>query len=94
QLFVLNSEFMIRQAKALAARLTADPQEDDAARIRRAFLTVYGRPVSEAELQLGLEFLKAAAQPEAAPQPRAKTLSAWEQYAQVLLGANEFVFVD
>src|SRR4029077_20932024 len=38
QLFVLNSEFMVRNAKALAARLTMQPDEDDAARIRRAFL--------------------------------------------------------
>ena len=60
QLFVLNSEFMVRQAKALAARLHENKDEDDAARIRRAFVLVYGRPARDAEIQLGLEFLKAA----------------------------------
>src|SRR5205085_2277493 len=55
QLFVLNSEFMIRQARALAARLNA-MDEDDTARIRRAFLLVYSRPAREAEVELGLAF--------------------------------------
>jgi mono/diheme cytochrome c family protein len=90
QLFVLNSEFMVRQAKALAVRLKTTQDEDDAARIRRSFLLVYGRPARDIEVQLGLEFLKAAP----AGESRAKTLTPWEQYAQVLLSANEFMFVD
>jgi hypothetical protein len=44
QLFVLNSEFLIRQAKALACRLNAASDEADASRIRHAFMLVYGRP--------------------------------------------------
>jgi hypothetical protein len=87
QLFVLNSEFMVRQAKALAARVQAGPETDDAGRIRRAFLLAYGRPPSERELQLGTQFL-------AAPASGRRGLSAWERYAQVLLSANEFTFVD
>jgi cytochrome c553 len=86
QLFVLNSEFMTRSAKALAARLTAEPEEDDAARIRRAFPLVYGRPVTDRELQLGLAFL--------AEGTGASALTRWEQYAQVLLSTSEFLYVD
>jgi mono/diheme cytochrome c family protein len=85
QLFVLNSEFMVRNARALAARL-AETKQDDAARIRRAFPLLYGRPVTPEELQLGLAFLHAA--------PAKDGLSHWEQYAQVLLSANEFLYVD
>jgi mono/diheme cytochrome c family protein len=85
QLFVLNSEFMVRNARALAAGL-AETKGDDAARIRRAFPLLYGRPATQEELQLGLAFLHA---------PQAKDgLSRWEQYAQVLLSANEFLYVD
>jgi hypothetical protein len=87
QLFVLNSEFMARNARALAARLSATDGPGDADRIRDAFLFLYGRPVTERELQLGLAFLR---QPEDAP----GRLTRWEQYAQVLLSANEFMFVD
>src|SRR5262249_59339385 len=56
QLFVLNSEFMARQAEALAARVIADPAADDAARVRRAFVLVYGRPAREPEVQMALRF--------------------------------------
>jgi hypothetical protein len=89
QLFVLNSEFMIARARSLAARLTTE-EKDDAARIRRAFVRLYGRPAGEREVQMGVAFLRATPSP-GEPKPR---LSRWEQYAQVLLSANEFTFVD
>ena len=89
QLFVLNSEFMIARARSLAARLTAE-ETDDAARIHRAFVRLYGRPANEREVGLGLAFLRAVPSP-GEPKP---ILSRWEQYAQVLLSANEFTFVD
>jgi mono/diheme cytochrome c family protein len=92
QLFVLNSEFMVARARSLAARLAAE-EKDDAARIRLAFVRLYGRPAAEQEVQMGLEYLHA---PEEVPSPGEPkpTLSRWEQYAQVLLSANEFTFVD
>ncbi len=86
QLFVLNSEFMERQARALAARLTSAPG-DDAEKVRHAFPLLYARPATDREVSMAVEFLKAT--DESKP-----SLSKWEQYAQVLLGANEFLFVD
>jgi hypothetical protein len=47
---------------------------------------VYARPASEREVQLGLAYLAAA--------NGTQGLTAWERYAQVLLSANEFLFVD
>ncbi|MCI0742089.1 MAG: DUF1549 and DUF1553 domain-containing protein, partial [Gemmataceae bacterium] len=88
QLFVLNSEFMVNNAKALVARLTKDAG-DDAERIRNAFVLLYGRSATERELQLGLSFLAASS-----PSERSPRLSRWEQYAQVLLSTNEFLYVD
>ena len=67
QLFVLNSEFMIQQAKAFAARLQCDPKESDADRIKHAYLLVDSRPPTEAELALGLAFLRGPKQPGIAP---------------------------
>jgi cytochrome c553 len=92
QLFVLNSEFMARNAKALAARLTVRPDEDDAVRIRRAFLLLYGRPATDRELQLGMAFL--ASDHADAGEDSGSALTPWEQYAQVLLSASEFLYVD
>jgi mono/diheme cytochrome c family protein len=86
QLFVLNSEFMERQAKALAAKLTTEPGDDDA-KIRRAFPLLYARPATETEVTMAVEFLKGNDEPK-------PPLSRWEQYAQVLLGSNEFLLVD
>ena len=105
QLFVLNSEFMIRQAKALAEKLTDGSATSETARIHRAFMTVYGRPPSDRELKLGLEFvspeksaqLAESHSGESASPPSASSdagLSRWERYAQVLLSANEFLYVD
>jgi hypothetical protein len=87
QLFVFNSEFMTEQARGLVKQL--DGEKDDAAKIRTAFLRLYGRPATEREVKLGLEFLAAPESDES----KAK-LSRWEQYAQALLATNEFAFVD
>ncbi|MBM3835498.1 MAG: DUF1553 domain-containing protein [Verrucomicrobia bacterium] len=96
QLFVLNSEFMIRQAKALANRLVNASDEPAETRVRKAFMLVYGRPPSEAETKLALDFLEGSPkQSEKAEQSASGSeLSKWEQYAQVLLSANEFMYVD
>jgi hypothetical protein len=61
QLFVLNSEFMSAQARALAARLLKDPQKSNADRIRRAYLLLYSRPATTTELQIGESFLNSVA---------------------------------
>jgi hypothetical protein len=95
QLFFLNSEFLVRQAKALAGRLAAQAGESEADRIRHAFMLVYGRPPGKVELQIGLEFL-AVSRPGDDEQSRSSDsgLSKWEQYAQALLSANEFMYAD
>ena len=85
KLFLLNSPFMLEQAKALASRLTSDSAENDAARVRRAYLLLYGRSPSPEEVRLAVEFLE---KPEADGMPR------WERYAQVLLAANEMLYLD
>jgi len=86
QLFALNNAFVIRQARGLAARLESQEASIDN-RVRRAFRRVYSREPSPAERQLAQRFLSAS--PAAA---HAGSLSLWEQYCQVLLSSNEFLF--
>jgi mono/diheme cytochrome c family protein len=94
QLFVLNSEFMIANARAVSARLAepthagALPNDDD--RIRRAYLLLFGRPATEHERTLGLLYLRAL---DSTVSPRAD-MSRWDRYAQALLATNEFLFID
>ncbi len=79
QLFTLNSPFMQAQANALIGRLKSDASDDDA-RIRRAYDLLFGRAPTENQLRVGRAFLG--------------NDEAWLQYAHVLLGSNEFLFVD
>ncbi len=92
QLFVLNSEFLVRQAKSLSQKLASESTADDQGRIERVYSLIFQRAPTEEEVQIGLGFLQA-------PLPTAVSagdvkLTAWEQYTQALLGTNEFAFVD
>lgn len=86
QLFVLNSEFMIDQARAFAERAQkAGPTDRE--RIIRAYRLAFGRNPDEGELRLGTAFLHR--QPATGDK-----LTPWQQYAQILLATNEFLYVD
>jgi hypothetical protein len=84
KLFVMNSPFMVRQAEALANFLATHTDGADGGFIQKGYLVLYGRPVGDTELRLGLEFLKESKDAKARRQ----------EYAQVLLAANEMLFID
>jgi cytochrome c551/c552 len=92
QLFALNSEFIVRQARAIVKRLDAEGLSGEDRRIERAYSLLFQRSPSPAELEVGLAYLQASL-PESVAQADVK-LTAWERYAQALLATNEFVFVD
>jgi hypothetical protein len=82
-LFLMNSPFVLEQAKALAARAT-DP--DPARRIAALYRLAYSRAPTDDEVKLATEFVQAPAED--------KGLTPWERLAQVLVMSNEFAFVD
>jgi len=88
QLFMLNSDFMVRQARALAARLSAAPQADDTSKVLEGYQLVFQREPTSEEREFCVEFVRRASE------DRQAKLSSWEQFAQALLAANEFMFVD
>lgn len=88
QLFVLNSPFVIETAKAFAARVQKEATSDTE-RVQRAFALAYGRAASEEEERLFLAFLNGKD-----AEPTANRLSRWERVAQILIGSNEFMYVD
>jgi cytochrome c551/c552 len=92
QLFVLNSDFMVRQARTLATRLNSEKLTEDGSRIELAYRLLFQRSPSDQEKAVGMRFLQATP-PEGVEAGTIK-LTAWEQYAQALLGTNEFLFVD
>jgi hypothetical protein len=79
QLFFLNSEFLEKRARALVDRLK--PLGKDGERVREAYRMLYGREATAKELELGLGYLQSQK-------------DGWVGYAQVLLGANELLFVN
>jgi mono/diheme cytochrome c family protein len=92
QLFVLNSEFMVAQSRAIAVRLQQKNLPDDEARVDQLCRWVLGRPASESERRLGREFIGKSL-PEGVSATEVK-LGRWEQLSQALLSTNEFVFAD
>jgi len=85
KLFMLNSPFILSRAKALAARLTANPRQADKQRIERAYRLLFAREPEASEVKLALDFLR---------KPPAAAMTRWEQYAQILLASNEMLYVD
>jgi hypothetical protein len=84
-LFLMNSPFVVEQAKRLATRVASEP--DVGRRIEGMYRLCYGRKPGAEELSLGLQFLQDAGGDKA-------KLSPWERYSQILLLSNEFAFVD
>jgi mono/diheme cytochrome c family protein len=85
-LFLMNSPFVIEQSKAFAARPDVSKLATLEERIDRMHRLAYGRPGDADEVALAKKFLASAKATD--------KLTVWEQYAQVLLLANEFAFVD
>ena len=88
QLFVLNSEFMTNLAKDLSKQSEQLAPSDLSERISLLYERLYSRQPTSAELELGRRFVTSEA-----PLPDTQ-LSRWERYAQALLAANEFLYLD
>lgn len=86
-LFLLNSPFVQEQARGVLKRV--DDTQDAADKIQRLHRRIYARPAHADEVRLGETFLQSASATNGTAE-----MSPWERYAQVLLLANEFLFVD
>jgi hypothetical protein len=79
-LFLLNNPFALKQAEALARRAQASAH-DDRSRIDWLYELLYSRPPTEKERTIGMNAV--AGEPDG-----------WTIYCQILLSANEFVYID
>ncbi len=82
QLFTLNSPFMYAASVAIVDRLHAKVGNDDQQRVELAYEWVLGRRPLERERFLALQYV------------RGGDAGVWHEFAQVLLGGNELMFVD
>jgi len=88
-LFLMNSPFVVEQAQSLAARPEVAAAESDDAKIAALYRLVLTRQPDTDELVIGRQFVASAT-----AQTDGTKLSAWEQYAQLLLLTSEVMYVD
>jgi hypothetical protein len=82
-LFLLNHPFALAQTKELAARVAQSEPGALEGKVRWLYETLYSRPPTEQEVNIGRVSLGEIIDS-----------LAWERYCQVLLCANEFIYID
>ena len=86
-LFMMNSPFVIEQARNLVKRVDSKETDQPVEKIEALYRLAYQRKADKEEVRLAQQFIAAQ------PQTDAK-LSPLEKFAQVLLLSNEVMFVD
>jgi hypothetical protein len=91
-LFFMNNAFVIEQARALIARQDVASIQDPDSRVHKLYEILFQRKPSDKQLSIAREFLRNTSADST--KASGDTLAVWEQYVQVLLLSNEFMFVD
>jgi hypothetical protein len=100
-LMLLNNEFVLLQARHLAARVLREAGTDPKARVNTLYGIALSREPTPVELAHHLEFVekqiefrRAAPAKSAAGATQDVELAAWTDLSHVLLNANEFVYIN
>ncbi|TXT27640.1 MAG: hypothetical protein FD138_2724, partial [Planctomycetota bacterium] len=93
-LLMLNSDFVMQAADELAARLFAEPNDDDQ-RLTRLYGLTYGREPTDDERAANRTFLAKIEQSLVTSEPDVdkRRRQAWSVMCHVTLAANEFIYV-
>ena len=89
-LYMMNSDFVAKQAQSLASQLLADGVLDDAGRIDRAYYRVLGRPAEEKEIKAALEYIRLF---PGVSRDQADRLPAWTSFCRALVASNDFLYI-
>jgi Protein of unknown function (DUF1553) len=95
-LFVMNSPFVLEQAKVFSASLLDQKTLSDADRVKLAYLRAYSRPATSEEALKCQSFLTKYADSQTAqePDPAKRRALAWASLCQIILASNEFLYVN
>lgn len=88
-LFMMNSFFMTHQARHLVNTMEGMGELDLPDKVTSLYRTVYQREPTAGEIEIARNFFRTAE-----PKSGDKNLGPWQRYAQMLLCANEFEFID
>ena len=89
-LYMMNSDFVAKQAHSLAGQLLGDAALDDAGRIRGAYYRVLGRPAREKEVAGALEYIRLF---PGRPDGEDGRLLAWTSFCRALVASNDFLYI-
>jgi mono/diheme cytochrome c family protein len=95
-LFMMNSELTMKICDHLVESLLKEAGLDDAGRVRRLYLKAYGREATDAETARAIALVRAVdhAMQKREPNLDRRRLLAWSALCQVIVSANEFVYVQ
>ncbi|MBC8166560.1 MAG: DUF1553 domain-containing protein, partial [Bryobacteraceae bacterium] len=88
-LFMMNSTFIAERAKTLAKQVAKET--DGTARVRDLYLCVLNRAPDTAELDAALSYLDSVQKKFSEKRTESE---AWFSLARVLIGSNEFIYLD
>jgi hypothetical protein len=91
-LSLLNSEFVVTQARNFAERIQREAGATHEARIAHAFLLAITRGPTEVEMRAALDFVKA--QRDVYASKAEAELNAWSDFCQMILASNSFLYVE
>ena len=84
-LFMMNSEFVRKNAEAFAKRLDGERDPD---KVRAAFELAYGRPATDPEVEASISYLtEFSGGGEISGE-------AWLSFCRTLMASNEFIYLD
>jgi hypothetical protein len=89
-LMLMNSDFVVQQSNYLAARVRKLTQGDAAERIQAAWKLAFGRTAQPAEIERATRFLA----DQTVQPPGEQGADPLASLCQILLSANEFLYVD
>ena len=94
-LYVMNSPFVLDQAKAFA-EAAQKAGKTDIERVNAAYLRAYDRTATPAEITRALSYLTRyhAALAPSIPDAAKRQQMAWQSLCQIILASNEFIYVN
>jgi hypothetical protein len=92
-LAILNEPFVRRRAAEFGARLQKEAEDDRTAQVKRGYVLALGRQPSAKELDASVRFLELRTK-ERSTRAEQSAAAALTDFAQVIFGLNEFIYVD
>jgi hypothetical protein len=93
-LFLMNNPFITAQTNTLAGRILRESPAGEVGKIKRVYELLFGRLSRPEEVSVGQSLLAQIREARSHLAKEKTEQFAWEEYCQVLICANEFIYID